>query len=260
MPVRKPSPKLRAFGAEVTKSREGAGLTRTDLAIRVAVSRSYVSQVESGSTRCREDFAKRLDDALSTGEALVKAWHQHIRETGYPKYFADFSTAEGTAALLRAYETRLVYGLLQVEAYARVILRSEEAVQARMRRQDLLTKEGAPTLFVVLDASILLRQVGSREVMREQLEHLIAMSARDNVILQIAPIAYHRDARASFTIATQADRSEAVYIETAVGGETSTEVSDLSSANETFSRLQAHSLSAGQSVEMMRKVVRELWT
>ncbi|MFF5263607.1 Scr1 family TA system antitoxin-like transcriptional regulator [Actinomadura viridis] len=260
MPARKASPELKSFGTEVTRLREEAGLTRTELAALVTVSRSYVSQVESGNTRCRQDFAARLDKGLGTGTALFDAWNDLVRSTGYPRYFTDFSAAEKSAVMLRAYECRLVYGLLQVESYARVILRSDEAVDGRMRRQSILTRDHPPALFVVLDETVLLREVGSPVVMREQLEYLCTVSTWENVTLQVAPIAYHREARASFTIAAQEDRTEVVYLENATRGETSTAPDDLTSVSRTFSRLQANSLSASESTELIRKVVREQWT
>lgn len=139
-------------------------------------------------------------------------------------------------------------------------MNSDEAVRERMQRQKVLTKPNAPTVFVVLDESVLLREVGSAEIMREQLEHLIDMSERDNITIQIALIGYYRDARAPFVIATQPDRSEIVYLESNIGGETSAEPRDLALVSEAFSRLQAAALSPMASVELMRKVVRERWT
>ncbi|GAA0284674.1 helix-turn-helix transcriptional regulator [Actinomadura nitritigenes] len=260
MAARKPTSKTVAFGAEVTRLREEAGLNRTELAARSAVTRSYISQVESGRTKCRRDFAERLDKALDTGTALVDAWDELLRSSSYPKFFADFPCAEASADALRAFETRLVYGLLQTEAYASVLMNSDEAVRERMQRQKVLTKPYAPTVFVVLDESVLLREVGSAEIMREQLEHLIDMSERDNITIQIALIGYYRDARAPFVIATQPDRSEIVYLESNIGGETSAEPRDLALVSEAFSRLQAAALSPMASVELMRKVVRERWT
>ncbi|MFG2091269.1 multiprotein-bridging factor 1 family protein [Spirillospora sp. NPDC048824] len=88
--ARKPTSKTVSFGAEVTRLREEAGLNRTELAARAAVTRSYISQVESGRTKCRKDFAERLDKALDSGTALVDAWDEVLRSSSYPKFFAEF--------------------------------------------------------------------------------------------------------------------------------------------------------------------------
>jgi transcriptional regulator with XRE-family HTH domain len=260
MAARKASVQLKAFGAEVRRLREEAKLTRTDLATRANVSRSYISQVESGSTRCRRDFAERLDKALGSTPTLAGAWDDMLRSACYPRYFTDFSVAESTAVMLRAYETTYVYGLFQTEAYARVLLVQDDPVQARLRRQAVLTREEPPLVSVVLDESVLYRQVGDKAVMREQLEHLLDLSHRPNVTLQIAPFTYCRGARASFTIATQADRAEVVYLENAGRGETNHEAIDLTLVNETFVRLQASALSVSDSRALIERIMIERWT
>ncbi|GAA3924242.1 helix-turn-helix transcriptional regulator [Actinomadura viridis] len=260
MPTRKASPELKSFGTEVTRLREEAGLTRTELAALVTVSRSYVSQVESGNTRCRQDFAARLDKGLGTGTALFDAWNDLVRSTGYPRYFTDFSAAEKSAVMLRAYETTYIYGLLQIESYARVLLTTDEAVQGRMRRQNILARDHPPMICVVLDESVLYRQVGSSEVMHEQLGHLLSIFGRENIALQIAPVAYYRGVRASFTIATQPDRTEVLYLENAARGETNTDAEDLTQVSETFVRLQARALSVDDSRALIERTMVERWT
>lgn len=61
-------------------------------------------------------------------------------------------------------------------------------------------------------------------------------------------------------IATQPDRSEIVYLESNIGGETSAEPRDLALVSEAFSRRQAAALSPKASVDLMRKAVEERWT
>jgi transcriptional regulator with XRE-family HTH domain len=260
MAARKASVQLKAFGAEVKRLREEGKLNRTELAGRATVSRSYISQVETGSTRCRRDFAERLDKALGSAPVLTNLWDDLLRSTGYPRYFTDFSVAESTAVLLRSYQTTYVDGLFQTEAYARVLLVKDDAVQARLRRQAVLDQEVPPLVSVVLDESVLYRQVGTKQVMREQLEHLLALMEREHITLQIAPIAYIRGARASFTIATQADRTEAVYLENAARAETSSEEEDLTRVTETFVRLQASALTVNDSRAPIERTLVERWT
>nr|WP_141578086.1 helix-turn-helix transcriptional regulator [Actinomadura sp. WMMA1423] len=198
MANRKPSPALKAFGAEVRRLREDVGITRTELANRISVTPSYVSQVESGNTRCRKDFAQRLDQALGTGDQLTTAWTKHLRAASYPKFFADYSEAEATADLLRAYEATFVPGLFQTKEYAQALLPSEAAVERRLLRQQILSRDTPPRLIVVMDESVLMRDVGGPEVMRGQCEHLLRVSQQDSITLQIAPI--------SLTTAASPDR------------------------------------------------------
>lgn len=259
MAKRKPSPALKAFGAEVRRLREDVGITRTELANRLSVTPSYVSQVESGNTRCRKDFAQRLDHALDTGDQLTTAWTKHLRAASYPKFFADYSEAEASAELLRAYEATFVPGLLQTKEYARVLLLSESTLDGRLSRQQILFREAPPRLIAVMDESVLMREVGGPEVMRDQCDHLLKMSEHDHISIQVAPIAYYRGVSGSFNIATQSTREELVYLETSPGGLTSDDTQDILHVISAFAELQARALSTNSSRDFLRKAM-ERWT
>ncbi|GAA0569424.1 helix-turn-helix domain-containing protein [Actinomadura livida] len=259
MAKRKPSPALKAFGAEVRRLREDVGITRTELANRVAVTPSYISQTESGNTRCRKDFAQRLDQALDMGDQLTQAWTKHLRSASYPKFFADYTEAEASAELLRAYEATFVVGLLQTMEYARVLLPSEPDLDGRLHRQQILTRDAPPRLVVVMDETVLMREVGNREVMREQCAHVLRMSEQENITIQIAPIAYHRGVSGSFNIATQPTREELVYLETSPGGVTSDDPGDILHVIGAFAELQANAMSVGDSRDFIGKAM-DRWT
>ncbi|WP_083982082.1 helix-turn-helix domain-containing protein [Actinomadura hibisca] len=264
MATRRRAPELKAFGSDVTRYREAAGFTLTELARKVAVSRSYIGQVESGTTRCREDFARRVDEALNAQGEIVKSWTKLIRGTKYPRYFVDFSKVEGTAVQLRAYETHNVYGLFQTKNYMSTLLSKREDIDSRMSRQERVlndTSDTAPKVYVVLEESILYREIGSPETMREQLEFLLEISFKKNICLQVLPShAFVPDARASFTIATQEDRREVVYAIKATGGETSDDPADLARVNDAFAMLQAEALNVKDTRALIRKVIEERWT
>jgi transcriptional regulator with XRE-family HTH domain len=256
MASRKPTPQTIAFGAELHRRREAAGLSRLELAKRINISRSYIGQVETGATRCREEFAKHADQALGCAPALEDNWNDLLRSSGYPKWFADYPQAESTAALLRAYSATYVDGLLQTEDYARVLLTPDQAaLEGRLKRQQILTRENPTRLVVILDESVLAREVGSREVMHAQCEHLLELSHRENITLQIAPTRYYRGVSSAFNIATQPNGEELVHQEISTGGVTSNDVGDILHLVSAFAEMQARSLSVGDSREFLRKAV-----
>ncbi|MFV2172100.1 helix-turn-helix domain-containing protein [Actinomadura sp. LOL_016] len=255
-------PEFLSFGAEVRRFRTAAGLNQQELADLVNVTRSYVTLVECGRTRCRRDFVLRLDRALKSGTTLVEAWDElleSIKSVKYPEYFADFPKAEQSAIMLRAFEERIVYGLFQTEDYARVLLNDEDAVKARMRRQEIIDRSPAPVISVVMDESVLHREVGGKLVMRGQLEHLIELSHKSKVGLQIAPIRYIRNVWTPFVIATQADQRQAVYTDNAYGGETTTSPKHIALVSETFVILQGEALNVRDTRTLIRKVIDEKW-
>jgi hypothetical protein len=199
---------------------------------------------------------RRRRAALGTGTELVDAWDELLEGKGYPRYFADYTKAEPSALLIRSFQGFVVDGLLQVEAYARVVVSTDEALIGRMKRQSVLTKDDAPTVCVVLDESVLHREVGDRVVMREQLEYLISVSKLPNVTLQIALTAYYR-VQGSFAIATQPNGGDVAYLRHLTGGNTTTEPADIVRAETAFATLQARALSPSASRDMIRSVIDE---
>ncbi|TDB92830.1 helix-turn-helix transcriptional regulator [Actinomadura sp. 7K534] len=256
-------PEFLSFGAEVRRLRKAAGLNQQRLADLVNVTRSYITQIEAGRTRCRRDMALRLDRALKAGTTLVEAWDElleSIKSDKYPKHFASYPKAEQSAIMVRAYEERLVPGLLQKEAYARVLLRDEDAVENRMRRQEILYRNPPPVVSIIMDETVLYREVGGPEVMKEQLEYLYELSLSGKVQLQVAPIRYIRNVWGSFHVATRPDHKQVAYAIKAWGGETTTDPDEIAVANETFVILQSEALNVRETRLLIRKVIDERWT
>jgi len=119
-----------------------------------------------------------------------------------------------------------VPGLLQTEGYARALIRQGSAVteeqiarrsELRASRQEILRRPDAPQLWAVVDEGALRRPVGSREIVREQLGHLIEVAGHPAVTLQILPfsIGAHPAMGGPFTILrfAEPDLADVVYIE-----------------------------------------------
>ncbi|WP_433464214.1 helix-turn-helix domain-containing protein [Spirillospora sp. CA-128828] len=259
MRSRKPTPQTIAFGIELARLREDAGLSRLELANRIPVSRSYIGQVENGATRCTREFATELDKALQGGSDMVDAWDDLLKSSRYPPWFADYPLAEGTASLLRAFETMFVYGLFQTPAYVRALLADDAAAEARLRRQEVLKRENPPMLSIVLLEHVLWTCMGSAEVMREQCEYLLAASEWSNVTLQVAPTGYYLGLEGPFNLATQPSGDELLHMPAARGGLTTNDREDILHIVGAFSALQARVLSVDDSRESLRKAVVR-WT
>ncbi|MEU8800304.1 helix-turn-helix transcriptional regulator [Spirillospora sp. NPDC048819] len=259
MAARRPTPQTIAFGQDVARLRDEAGLSRLELAERAAVSRSYIAQVENGTTRCRRDFAVRLDEALGTGTTLTDVWDDILKSSAHPKFFTDYSIAESSAELLRMYAETFVVGLLQTKEYAQVLLPTQHSLEGRLKRQQLLEREAPPRIVVVLAEVVLARQIGAPEVMYRQCEHLLEASQWEHVTLQIAPTAYYRGVSGTFSIATQPTGEELLYQEMSTGGITSQETSDILHCVSAFAEMQARCLSVSDSRDFIRKAMHQ-WT
>jgi peptide deformylase len=66
-----------AFVAELQHWRDVAGLARKRLSEKMAYDPSYVGKVESGGARPTEDFARRADQTLHAGGAIVRRWKEY---------------------------------------------------------------------------------------------------------------------------------------------------------------------------------------
>ena len=128
--ARRPTRQTISFGQEVTRLRHEADLSRLELAKRAAVSRSYIAQLENGTTRCRRDFAIRLDEALGTGTTLTacafglpqlvlpqlgneSVWGARLADAGLALMLKDPSRQDDPAAVREA-----VRELLEDDRYA----------------------------------------------------------------------------------------------------------------------------------------------
>jgi uncharacterized protein DUF5753 len=159
-------------------------------------------------------------------QAAAPGWWQQYSDV-LPKWLELYVGLEEAASVIRSYEVQFVHGLMQTEDYARAVILianahapSEEIdrrVSARMRRQQVLTRPGAPELWAVLDEAALRRPPDGTSVMRAQLEHLLQLTDLPNVTLQVVPFRAgpHAAAGGPFTILRfpEPDLPDLVYLE-----------------------------------------------
>jgi transcriptional regulator with XRE-family HTH domain len=227
------------LGSQLRRLREARGITREAAGYSIRASESKISRMELGrvsfKTRDVEDLltlygvtdeAERNALVALAREANVAGWW-HSYSDVLPHWFPTYVGLEGAASVIRAYEVQFVHGLLQTEAYARAVVRRgmkgageadvEKRVALRLERQKYLVAENAPEFHIVLDEAALRRPYGDRAVMREQLQHLIDMSERPNVRLQVMPFSFggHSGESGAFTILSfpESDLSDVVFLE-----------------------------------------------
>jgi len=105
---------------------------------------------------------------------------------------------EAEAVAIRTYQPVIVPGLFQAPAYASFVLNffgaslngDEQRVRldVRVRRQNQILAAGdGPRNFVILDESVLKREIGGPEVMADQLDQLVDIAGKPNVNIRIIP-------------------------------------------------------------------------
>ena len=241
------------FGAELRYYRTRAGLSQKDLAARVNVSHDVISKIETGERPPAEDFPPRLDaiPELGTQGALTRLW-DHLKKSLKRRaygWFQRWADIEAEATTLRWYEPLVVPGLLQTEDYAQAIFTAhlngdtddlDERVAARLARQAVLERAGAPQLWCVLDEGVLHRAVGGSKVMQSQLYRLAEIAEHSKVAIQVIPGAIaHAGLLGHFVIADLDGKPPMVYLETAAEGQVTDSPSVVAHVALSFDRLRA---------------------
>ncbi|MCD7438219.1 helix-turn-helix domain-containing protein [Streptomyces lincolnensis] len=199
-------------GVQLAGFREDAGLAQDQAAKALGFSAAKLSRIESGKGRRppAQSDVRALLELYGTDEyeasvllrllqrAGEPGWWQRYDKRLMPEWFDRLVGLQEAAAAIRTFEIQYVPGLLQTPDYTRAVVERglpaaaasevRRRVELRTRRAQLLDRPDAPQLWAVLDESVLLRVLGSREVMREQLTHLVAMAQRPNVTVQIVPL------------------------------------------------------------------------
>ena len=199
-----PTVRRRELGALLRAHRTRNGWTAEQVAGRLEFSASKVSRLETGqrgaSARDIRDLCdlygvegperQHLMDLASEGKQ--RAWWQPL---GLP--YSTYVGLEAEAASISDYGLAMMPGLLQTPDYARAVVQAavprwvpevvEQRVEGRMTRQQILFSADAPRFEAVVDESVLHRIVGSRAIMRAQLERLLELSDLPNVTLRVIP-------------------------------------------------------------------------
>jgi transcriptional regulator with XRE-family HTH domain len=226
-------------GARLRRLREAKGVSREDAGWVIRASESKISRMELGRVSFKDrDIAdlltlygvdkeeERAELMALAREANAPSWWRPYGDLLAP-WFQNYLDLEAAATLIRAYEVQFVPGLLQTEAYARAVVQigygnadDEEInrrVKLRMTRKELLTRPDGPRLWAVIDEAVLRRPIGGVDVLREQIEALIELSATPSVRLQVIPFGAggHAAAGGAFSILRFADPDmpDVVYIE-----------------------------------------------
>ncbi|MBA9047277.1 XRE family transcriptional regulator [Streptomyces griseofuscus] len=266
------------LGSQLRRLREARGITREAAGYSIRASESKISRMELGrvsfKTRDVEDLltlygitdeAERQSLLSLAREANVAGWW-HSYSDVLPNWFPTYVGLEGAATLLRAYEVQFVHGLLQTEEYARAVVRRgmkgasaddvERRVALRLERQKYLFSDNAPEFHIVLDEAALRRPYGDREVMRGQLQHLIDISERPNVRLQVMPFSFggHSGESGAFTILSfpESDLSDVVYLEQLTSALYLDKREDVAQYEQALKELQQDSPGPDESRDLLR--------
>jgi Domain of unknown function (DUF5753) len=207
--------------------------------------------------------------ALARDASRPGWWHRY--DDVLPSWFRVAVGLEESAALIRAYEPQVAPGLLQTETYIRAITAAsfpaateedaERRVALRLARQDLLKRPAPPDCRVVLEETVLRRPIGGREVMRDQIRHLIDAAGQPNITIQVLPFAagWHPAMYGMFWIYRFPDDTlpAVVYSEALTSAYYLNKPEETAKYTDALDRMSALAATPDQTITTLRDILKE---
>jgi transcriptional regulator with XRE-family HTH domain len=277
------------LGSELRQLRLAAGLKGAQVVKKLIWSPSKLTRLETG-----ENSSVETADVMALCEIYGADPETRARLTGYagvtktkkdwwltPEYrpvirpgFKAFLDLEATALSLHNYESEFVPGLLQTEAYVRVIHQRahqgrpaeeiDKLVAVRTTRQVVLSRPESPLKFTaIINEAVLHRRVGSAQIMRDQLTHIIdVVETFPNVRVQVVPFVAgsHSGMNGAFVVIQFPDRlglKPMVYLENLADAIVKRTDSDVERYADAFSDLQAVAAGPVESLSMIKEAIKE---
>ncbi|MFI6983154.1 helix-turn-helix domain-containing protein [Embleya sp. NPDC050154] len=271
------------LGSQLRRLREAKGISREEAGYEIRASESKISRMELGRVSFKERDVADLLTMYGVGdeteraallglaaEANAQGWWHNYNDI-LPSWFQVYVGLEEAASVIRTYEVQFVPGLLQTAEYARAVVIAgqpsasaaevDRRVGLRMQRQSILYRDKPPRLWVVLDEAALRRPIGGRDVMRDQVRHLIEMAALPNVTIQIMPFRFgaHAAEGGPFLLLRfpESDLPDVVYLEQLTSALYLDKRDEVDAYTEVMDRLSVDGMPPDKSVDLLQRILKE---
>lgn len=211
MAVVSPLARRLRLGAEIRRLREQRGMTGAELGRAAGLDRTAISKVENGERRPLPALMSIIDILLDPDgpenrslvrvarDGLERGWWQESAYAGMGDRQARTADLECGVASICAYQSSMLPGLLQTEAYARhraelaiaggALIDLEGSTAGRLRRQREILGPDGPAYDVVLEPQAIWRAPVPPAVMVEQLTHLLDLiKTRPGLRVRVLPV------------------------------------------------------------------------
>jgi transcriptional regulator with XRE-family HTH domain len=277
------------LAAAILDARKQAGYTTDRLSQETGIQRQKISHIETANRPVDPAAIRLILDALGVAAAshtkIMRAaeraaapgwWKRYDDEMG-PRQ-AQTADLEAGAVTIFEYQPFLIPGLLQTQDFARA--RAEAArtarsrrfstardLEAREKRQAILSGPAATPYEVVIDETALRRRTVTADVMHGQLENLIGATLNLRAVtVRVLPLdaalAERLQARSAFSYYTYSDPDdlEIVTVDTNIDDMILTDEVEVGIYASLRSELQEDALSAADSLELLAALAQECLT
>ena len=265
-------------------ARVKAGFTQKLAAEKLDWSISKVVRIEQGTVPVAPtDVRAMLQLFEVTEQARIDELVVLAREAREAKSWADYDDilspafreligSEAAASSIWKYEPSVVPGYFQTAEYAHQLLSIfwptptdlNRRAEVRSKRQEILDRANRPEFHVIIGEAALVRPVGDKAVMREQITHLIELSTQPGINLWLLPLiaGAHRGMGNAFTVLQfdDPDLDDSLYLEDAEKRSTARDEDEVIKSHlELFNQLRVMAEKLGSFEEHASRIVQELY-
>ncbi|MFI6000034.1 Scr1 family TA system antitoxin-like transcriptional regulator [Streptomyces sp. NPDC051366] len=252
--------------------RQKAGLTQTEPGHRTGYTGSAISAMETCAQPPSDEMLVKLEEEIGEGLGVFELARECVRLEKYPAQFQDFAALEKLALTVFSYQPLVFDGLFQTEAYATALIngsfppvsdqRVKELVEGRMARKSLFDRDPVALIELVVEETVLRRCVGSKQVMRDQLQCLLSYAQRRNVNLQVLPMNQdertdHAGLYGPLKLVETAAHEHLVYLEVQDEGLLISDPVKVSMYAQRYAKIRAQALSPRESLGLIERLAGE---
>lgn len=179
------------IAVHLRRYREVRGMSGQALATALDCDRSTVSRYESATLKLKPAHAEIIDRLFETN-GMFASLIGFAERSDEGNWLLSLAELERRATRIRMWEPTVIPGLLQTPGYAQAALAVDAAndlevdLERRMSRKEaVFGKDAPPRVTAFLSWAALEQLVGSREVMREQVVHLLELGELPHINIRV---------------------------------------------------------------------------
>lgn len=272
----------RRLGVELRRMRERAGYSAREAAAALGIDHTKISQMENARFGVSGKRVRVLASAYGCDdqayvEALVlmagerrKGWWERYRGT-LPDGFLDVTEMEYHASSLTSYQIAHIPGVAQTEEYARAVFEltfprlPEKSIEARIEhrgmRMQILDRADPPQFKALVHEAALRMRFGGRQVMRDQLSHLVKLTEHPAYTVRVLPFDADGCAGAGQAVLYASGpvrQLDTVHLDSAHGAVFLDGVAELRAYQSLLTAMERRSLGVKASRDFIKEIARQL--
>jgi transcriptional regulator with XRE-family HTH domain len=256
------------FAEELRTLRAQRGESLRQLGERLGWDWSLFGKMEKGETLGGPEVVQALDQYYGTPGLLLALWElARADKTQFREQYREYMALEAEAVSLWHFAVSVLPGLLQTPGYARELLAAgglrgaelEKQVEARMGRRELLEGQDAPPFRSIISEAVLQSPLRDTGEWRKQLEYLLEMADRQDVMVHVLPLSVgpHGLMNATVMFLRLPDGRTVAYMENGYRGELIEENGPIDRLQRAYDAVRDLALTPAESQKFILRLLEE---